>query len=63
MTSNNQELKIVDCHYCENAMCADATGWCDCYNDDGYFDHTVKDSKLEAEQCPFFSFCDSFPKC
>jgi hypothetical protein len=62
MLSNYQELKFVDCHYCENAMCSDATGWCKCYAD-GFFDHEVVDSKEEAEQCPFFSYCEIFPKC
>ena len=57
---NNEQ--IIDCHYCEEATCTDATGWCNCNGDFGYFDHEVKDSKKEAEECPFFRYCDIFPK-
>ena len=58
--SNTEE--IIDCHYCEHAGCEDSTGWCQCYNDDGYFSHSIKDSKKEAKDCDFFEFCDIFPK-
>ena len=54
--------EIRDCHYCNEAACESAESDCDCYGDVGYFDHRVKDSKKEAEECPFFSFCDIFPK-
>ena len=54
--------EIKDCHYCNEAACESAESDCDCYNDFGFFDHSVKDSKKEAEECPFFSFCDIFPK-
>lgn len=54
---------IVDCHYCEYATCDDANSWCNCNVEDGcYFDHEVKDSKKEAEECSWFEFCDIFPK-
>ena len=59
----SNEKEIIDCHYCEYACCDDATGWCLCYADDGgYFDHGVKDSKKEAEECSDFKFCNIFPK-
>ena len=53
---------IIDCHYCNNACCATNEGVCDCYNDDGYFDHHIEDAKTEAENCQFFEFSDAFPK-
>lgn len=56
------DKKIVDCHYCENAMCMDSNGWCQCYADEGFFSHDVKDSKKEAEECEWFEYCDIFPK-
>lgn len=52
-----------DCHYCEFASCADDKSDVDCYvEDNAYFDHHVVDSS-EAEQCSWFEYCDSFPKC
>ena len=55
--------EIVDCHYCEYVMCQDKDSLCDCYVEDyAYFDHHVKDSKIEAENCSWFEFCDIFPK-
>ena len=55
---------IVDCHYCNYAVCHDENSEVDCYVEDFcYFDHHVKDSKKEAEACNDFIFCDSFPKC
>lgn len=56
--------EIIDCHYCEYASCDSPDGeFCDCYvEDNSYFDHHVKDSKKEAEECPFFEYCDIFPK-
>lgn len=55
--------KIVDCHYCEYAVCDNAKSDCDCYVDDfSHFDHKVKDSKREAIECNSFSYCDIFPK-
>ena len=57
------EKEIIDCHYCVYASCEDATGWCDCYVEDNcYFDHEVKNSKKEAEECIWFEFCDYFPR-
>ena len=54
---------IVDCHYCEYATCSDPNSWCNCNVDDfAYFDHKVKDSKKEAEECDWFEFCGIFPK-
>lgn len=54
---------IRDCHYCEYACCDSPDGWCNCYVEDfAYFDHKVKDSKKEAEECEWFEFCDIFPK-
>ena len=50
-----------DCHYCEFAMCNDEESDVDCYADGCYFDHHVEDSK-EAEECPWFGYCDIFPK-
>ena len=61
VTKNKKDI-IVDCHYCEEAACISADSGCNCYNDFGYFDHTVEDSKREAEECPFFRYCDIFPK-
>lgn len=58
----SDEKRIIDCHYCENACCENAGGWCKCYNDDGNFSHDVEDSREEAENCPFFEYCDIFPK-
>lgn len=56
--------EIIDCHYCEYAMCQDEKSSVDCYVEDNcYFSHHVKDSKKEAENCLDFEFCDSFPKC
>lgn len=55
---------IYDCHYCNWACCddADAESKVKCYVDDfEFFDHDVADPK-EAESCPWFRFCDSFPK-
>ena len=58
----NEDI-IVDCHYCEYATCSDPNSWCNCNVDDfAYFDHKVKDSKKEAEECDWFEFCDIFPK-
>lgn len=55
--------EICDCHYCEYAACESADGGCDCYGEDfAYFDHKVKDTKKEAEECEWFKFCDIFPK-
>ena len=54
---------IVDCHYCEEALCSSPDDdWCDCYGDFGWFDHKVIDSKKEAENCSLFKYCDIFPK-
>lgn len=54
---------VIDCHYCEYAICQDPDGACDCYVDDEcYFDHHVEDSKAEAESCNNFRFCNIFPK-
>ena len=54
--------KIIDCHYCEYAMCYDNKSECDCYCEDNcYFDHHIKDSK-EALNCSMFEYCDIFPK-
>ena len=50
-----------DCHYCENACCADENYRVDCYADGGFFDHTVINTE-EAEMCPLFQYCDVFPK-
>ena len=48
----------VDCHYCEYATCSDPNSWCNCNVEDfAYFDHKVKDSKKEAEECDWFEFC------
>ena len=59
----NKENEVVDCHYCGHAMCHDANGKVDCYVDDfAYFDHHVEDSS-EAQNCSWFNFCDTFPKC
>lgn len=59
----NEKNEIIDCHYCECAMCHEKDGYCDCYaQDGGYFDHHVEDSKKEAENCLWFKFCDIFPK-
>lgn len=58
-----KKKEIVDCHYCEYAICMDKNSNCDCYaEDDCYFDHHVKNSKEEAENCNMFKFCDIFPK-
>lgn len=58
------EMKeIIDCHYCDHASCESKQSEVDCYVEDyGYFDHHVVDSKKEAEECGYFSFCDVFPK-
>lgn len=54
---------IIDCHYCDNAVCNSPTDpKCECYCDDGYYSHHVYDSKTEAEECLWFRFCDIFPK-
>ena len=54
---------IIDCHYCEYATCENPTSWCNCnVEDGGHFDHEVKDSKKEAEECSCFEYCDIFPK-
>ena len=54
---------VIDCHYCEYACCNDEKSSVDCYVEDFcYFDHCVIDSKKEAEECPFFEFCNIFPK-
>ena len=38
------EQEIIDCHYCEWAMCQDKDSECDCYVEDfGYFSHHVED--------------------
>ncbi len=59
---DGNESEIVDCHYCEYAMCHDENSKVDCYVDDfAYFDHHVKDSS-EAKDCSWL-FCDIFPKC
>ena len=59
----NNVNEIVDCHYCEYAMCSDVNDKVDCYVDDfAYFDHHVEDSG-EAKDCSWFRFCDIFPKC
>ena len=57
--------EIVDCYYCEYGCCdSPCDEHIDCYCDDNsYFDHHVKDSKEEAENCNMFEFCDYFPKC
>ena len=56
--------EIIDCHYCEYGSCLDEKSSVDCYVEDfTYFDHHVKDSKKEAENCGWFEFCDIFPKC
>ena len=61
--TDDDKNEIVDCHYCEYAMCHDANGKVDCYVDDfAYFDHHVEDSS-EAQNCSWFYFCDTFPKC
>lgn len=58
-----QLKKVIDCHYCNYACCESAKSPCDCYVEDNcYFDHHVKDSKVEAENCQWFEFCDVFPK-
>lgn len=58
-----KENIIIDCHYCEYACCENSNSWCDCYCDDGnYFNHEVKDSKKEAEECGLFVYSDIFPK-
>lgn len=56
--------EIKDCHYCNWCMCSDANDErAACYvEDNGYFSHNITDPK-EAETCPDFIFCDSFPKC
>lgn len=55
--------EIIDCHYCEYGCCEDEESNVDCYVDDfTYFDHRVKNSKKEAENCEWFEFCDIFPK-
>ncbi len=55
--------EIIDCHYCEYAMCQNKDDLCDCYvEDNGYFDHHIENSKVEAENCNWFKFCDIFPK-
>lgn len=44
-------------------MCRDEKDKVDCYVDDfAYFDHHVEDSS-EAQNCNWFYFCDTFPKC
>lgn len=59
----NKENEVVDCHYCGHAMCRDENSKVDCYVDDfEYFDHHVEDSS-EAQNCNWFYFCDTFPKC
>lgn len=60
---NDDKNEIVDCHYCGHAMCRDENDKVDCYVDDfGYFDHHVEDS-IEAKNCSWFYYCDTFPKC
>lgn len=55
--------KIIDCHYCEYALCSSPTSYVDCYCEDNcYFDHKVIDSN-EAKDCWMFEYCDIFPKC
>ena len=57
------EQEIIDCHYCEWAMCQDKDSECDCYVEDfGYFSHHVEDEQKEAESCLWFKFCGIFPK-
>ena len=57
------EKEVIDCHYCEWAMCQDENDGCNCCVEDfGYFSHHVEDSKKEAENCEWFKFCDIFPK-
>lgn len=59
----DKENEIVDCHYCGHAMCKDENDKVSCYVDDfEYFDHHVEDSS-EAQNCSWFYFCDTFPKC
>lgn len=54
---------IIDCHYCNYAMCQDENAKVDCYVEDNrYFSHHVENSKEEAGNCPWFEFCDVFPK-
>lgn len=58
----NYMKEIRDCRYCEYATTGSPDcNWCNCYVDDGYFDHKVTDFK-EAENCDWFEFCDIFPK-
>ena len=56
--------EIIDCHYCRYACCGSPEEEdIRCCCDDGcYFDHYVKDSKKEAEECSLFEFDDYFPK-
>lgn len=50
----NETGEIIDCHYCEYAMCIDEYNKVDCYVDDfAYFDHHVEDSS-EAKECSWF---------
>ena len=53
-----------DCHYCKYAFCGSSDDEnVECYCEDGtYFDHHVKDSKIEAERCGLFEFDGGFPK-
>lgn len=61
--TDDDKNEIVDCHYCGHAMCRDENDKVDCYVDDFvYFDHHVEDSS-EAQNCSWFYFCDTFPKC
>lgn len=56
-------IPIIDCHYCEYGYCESPDSDCDCFVDDfGYFDHHVKDSKKEAEECRWFKYSGVFPK-
>lgn len=61
---STDEIEIKDCHYCNWCMCIDENDdKAACYvEDNGYFSHDITDPK-EAETCPDFIFCDSFPKC
>lgn len=60
---NNKMDEIMNCHYCEYAMCTDENSEVNCYIDDfAYFDHHIEDSG-EAKSCERFEFCDVFPKC
>lgn len=54
---------IIDCHYCEWGTCKSPIDSCNCYcEDEGYFSHTVVNSKEEAEKCLWFRFDNNFPK-